>query len=97
MLRKGSVKQKSGFARSVAALGKHAKQAAPSKASAGTRAGKRPAAVSSEERYQMIACAAYFRAEHRAYSCGCAEQDWLEAEAEIDRALNALGSTAANS
>lgn len=36
----------------------------------------------------MIAIAAYRRAEQRGFSGGAAEQDWLEAEAEIDRALS---------
>lgn len=35
-------------------------------------------------RNEMIARAAYFRAEHRGFAEGCALQDWLEAEAEID-------------
>lgn len=39
------------------------------------------------ERWEMIAIAAYRRAEHRGFSGGSAEQDWLEAEAEIDREL----------
>ena len=44
--------------------------------------------VTSEKRYQMIAEAAYFRAEKRGFVGGdAAAQDWLEAEAEIDRIL----------
>jgi hypothetical protein len=35
----------------------------------------------------MIAEAAYFRAEHRAFLGGSLEQDWLESEAEIDKLL----------
>ena len=35
----------------------------------------------------MIADAAYFRAEKRGFSTGDTAQDWLDAEAEIDRAL----------
>jgi archaellum component FlaC len=38
-----------------------------------------------EQRYQMIAEAAYFHAEKRGFAGGDAMQDWLEAEAEIDR------------
>ena len=41
--------------------------------------------VSSKKRYQMIAEAAYFRAEKRGFVGGDVAQDWLESEAEIDR------------
>lgn len=44
-------------------------------------------AFSSAERQEMIAIAAYRRAEQRGFSGGSAEQDWLEAEAEIDREM----------
>jgi hypothetical protein len=37
----------------------------------------------------MIAEAAYFRAEHRAFLGGSLEQDWLESEVEIDNLLAA--------
>jgi hypothetical protein len=40
--------------------------------------------VTSEKRYQMIAEAAYFRAEKRGFVGGDVAQDWQEAEAEID-------------
>ena len=36
----------------------------------------------------MIARAAYFRAERRGFADGCALQDWLEAEAEVDAKLS---------
>lgn len=42
--------------------------------------------ITREQRYQMIAEAAYFRAQSQGF-CGNPAQDWLEAEAEIDRAL----------
>ncbi|OIR03066.1 hypothetical protein GALL_148440 [mine drainage metagenome] len=50
------------------------------------RAGERsvPAAL---QREQMIAVAAYFRAERRGFLGGDPNADWLEAEAEIDRVL----------
>lgn len=44
--------------------------------------------ISAEQRYQMIAEAAYFRAEKRGFSGGNKAQDWIEAEAEIDRKLH---------
>lgn len=37
------------------------------------------------DRYQMIAIAAYYRAEHRGFMGGNPVEDWLAAEAEIDR------------
>ncbi len=48
-----------------------------------------PAALDPQVRHQMIACAAYCRAEKRGFAGGAASQldDWLEAEAEIDRRL----------
>ena len=45
--------------------------------------------VTPEERQHMIAEAAYFRAEHRAFLGGSLEQDWLESEVEIDKILAA--------
>jgi len=38
------------------------------------------------DRQQWIATAAYYRAERRGFNNGSAEQDWLEAAAEIDGA-----------
>jgi hypothetical protein len=55
-----------------------------SRAASGT-----PRVLEPQERYRMIAEAAYFRAESRGFSNGSAEQDWLEAEAEVDRRLAA--------
>lgn len=51
---------------------------------------KRPP-VSAEERYRMIAEAAYFRAEKRGFLGGNVAEDWLQAEAEIDRMLKEQG------
>jgi hypothetical protein len=39
-------------------------------------------AVPSQE--EMIAVAAYFRAEHRGFAPGCEVDDWLQAEAECE-------------
>jgi hypothetical protein len=46
-----------------------------------------PMEVSIEERYQLISKAAYFRAEQRSFAPGHELEDWLEAEAEIERNL----------
>jgi chromosome segregation ATPase len=45
--------------------------------------------VSDERRRQMIAEAAYFRAERRAFRGGDPKSDWSEAEAEVDARLRA--------
>lgn len=47
----------------------------------------RRAAISPEQRRAMIAQAAYYRAQRRGFAPGGELQDWLEAEAEIDRSL----------
>jgi hypothetical protein len=46
-------------------------------------------AVTPEERQQMIALAAYLRAERRGFTPGAEMSDWLEAEAEVDARLSA--------
>lgn len=56
---------------------------------AGTKAGKQNSGgLWQEIRRQMIAEAAYYRAEHRGFMAGGDLGDWLEAEKEIDRRLN---------
>jgi hypothetical protein len=45
------------------------------------------ATVTPQQREAMIREAAYFRAQRRAYQGGSPEQDWREAEAQIDRLL----------
>jgi hypothetical protein len=46
--------------------------------------------ISASQRQQMIAEAAYFRAERRGFNGGDAVRDWVEAEAEIDARLRQL-------
>ena len=43
--------------------------------------------VSDEERRNMIARAAYFRAEKRQFAPGHEVEDWIAAEVEVDRDL----------
>ena len=43
--------------------------------------------VTGEQRQRMIAEAAYFRAQRRGFQGGNSTEDWLAAEAEIERAL----------
>ncbi len=45
----------------------------------------RQTGVTAEERRQLIARAAYFRAERRGFAPGSELEDWLAAEAEVDR------------
>lgn len=70
-----------------------AKLKTPAKKISAPKASKRlPAAtkkdITAEERYQMIAAAAYLRAEQRGFQGGNALEDWVAAEAEIDGMLN---------
>jgi hypothetical protein len=51
--------------------------------------------ISPEQREHMIAEAAYFRAERRGFQGGDPLDDWLQAEAEIDRITAAGGEPAA--
>ncbi len=43
--------------------------------------------VDNGQRHELIAIAAYFIAERRQFQNGSPEDDWLQAEAEIDRQL----------
>jgi len=66
----------------------------PAGKTAGTAAAQTPrdqAApfITSQQRHQLIAEAAYLRAERRGFSGGDPTRDWLEAEEEIDAALTA--------
>lgn len=47
--------------------------------------------VTREERWQMIAEAAYHRAQERGFAGGDEVADWLAAEAEVDAQLRAEG------
>ena len=50
-----------------------------------------------EERSRMVAEAAYFRAERRGFAPGGDLEDWLRAEADIDRLIQSGGSHSAHS
>lgn len=43
--------------------------------------------ISAEERQNLIARAAYFRAEKRGFSPGCELQDWVDAEIEVTQLI----------
>lgn len=67
--------------------------AASPKKPAARKAARKPApaaaspVVTADQRHQMIAAEAYYRAERRGFVGGSPLQDWLEAEAEVDRRL----------
>lgn len=65
-----------------------AKKRVPSKAARRKVFSNGSALISEEERQQMIADNAYFRAERRNFEPGYELIDWLAAEAEIDRNLS---------
>ena len=44
--------------------------------------------ITASEREQLIAEAAYYRAERRGFQGGDPVQDWIEAEAEVERTLS---------
>lgn len=48
----------------------------------------RRTAVTRELRTEMVSVAAYFIAQKRGFLAGCPEDDWLAAEAEIERRLS---------
>jgi hypothetical protein len=50
-----------------------------------------PVEVTAEERWRMIAVAAYHKAEQRGFEHGSPEQDWFEAEKEVDALLGSRG------
>lgn len=59
---------------------------------AGTREpAARPKVWAGEDRYRMIAEAAYFRAERRGFASGSELFDWLAAEIEVDEILGDTG------
>ena len=63
-------------------------RATPSRA---TEAPARPlitGEITPQLRHQMIAEAAYIRAEQRGFDAGDPMDDWLQAEREVDRLLN---------
>lgn len=73
-------------------------RAAPKAASARRRTASRPRAAKSAVvaagspcREEMIALDAYFRAQSRGFAPGMELDDWLAAEAEVDRRLAAGG------
>ena len=48
------------------------------------------------ERHRMISEAGYFRAERRSFAPGAELDDWLQAQADIDREMQSGGSRSAH-
>ncbi|HSW38456.1 MAG TPA: DUF2934 domain-containing protein [Acidobacteriota bacterium] len=44
--------------------------------------------VSEDEKHTLISKAAYYRSERRSFAPGCELEDWLDAEAEIEKMLS---------
>ena len=66
------------------------KHTRPAGSDTGREVGAEPGAgarITSEERDRMIAEAAYYRAERRGFATGGEMEDWVRAEAEIDRLI----------
>ena len=81
-----AVKKSAAETKSIAKK-KSTSQAAKPSSVANKATGK--STVAPEERYKMIAAAAYLRAERRGFTSGRALNDWIEAEAEIDAMIKA--------
>lgn len=88
---------KSGAQKSAAAVKPATKRATPAtsalkakaspKAAVASRKRNARASVSPEQRRNYVEIAAYYIAERRGFAPGDPLQDWIEAEAEIDRLL----------
>ncbi len=52
------------------------------------------AGIEPDERYRMVAEAAYFRAERRGFAAGSELDDWIQAETEVDRLIQTGASRA---
>jgi hypothetical protein len=67
------------------------KSAKPDSKSSASEAQTQTFTISSQQRQQMINEAAYYLAEHRGFSGGNPVDDWLAAEAEVDKQLSMGG------
>lgn len=70
----------------IGSKGRDGKNLEPTTAQEASSEGRTP--VTPERRTEMVSVAAYFIAQKRGFLAGCAEDDWLAAEAEIDRRLS---------
>lgn len=91
--RSGTSKENAKPARAALKPGPRARTKSAAK-SAATGKGRAAAAsrttVTAEDRHNMVATAAYFRAERRGFAPGHQDADWLAAEAEVDAQLASI-------
>lgn len=59
----------------------------PATTSTQTPSAKNPVSTNTDDRRRMVAEAAYFRAQHRAFQGGDCNDDWYRAESDIDAML----------
>ena len=64
------------------------KKVAAKAAPRGRKPTGKPTIVAPEQRRQLVQVAAYFIAERRGFGSGREVEDWLEAEAEVERMLS---------
>lgn len=86
----GALARKGAAGKSVPAKSSAAKpevKPMPQAAARPRRARPKPVAVSSEQRRDYVAVAAYYIAARRGFAAGDPMQDWVQAEAEVDRLL----------
>ena len=79
---------KKAVSKKVASSAKTAAKKAAKQPAGSTRPEKSSLDITPEERWKMIAVAAYHRAEKRGFAPGNELQDWTEAEKEIDKFLS---------
>jgi hypothetical protein len=77
--------------RKKAKASKTAKRPVPGKSAVRMAPAPDAPAIDQGERHQIIALAAYYRAEQRGFVNGDPLRDWLEAEAEVTRRLREVG------
>ena len=83
-----------GPAADAARTATQANPADSSTAQPAARAARARAGITPAERQQMVAEAAYFRAERRGFAAGGELEDWIQAESEIDQLMQSGGSHA---
>lgn len=84
-VKKTTTRKKSTAPRKAAAKKAASQSSAPS--SRADKPSASPVNISAEERWRMVATAAYHRAEKRGFAPGHEEEDWQAAEKDIDTVL----------
>lgn len=64
------------------------KETAASKKTTKMQVNETPIKVEPDQRIEMIRKAAYLKAEQRGFAGGSPEQDWLDAETEVDEFIS---------